>query len=376
MNQLKRLYARGCQYSDRWNETHAPEALNAAIACFGELHGVVGDDHRLRPGVDGYLGLCLAARHSLTGSIPDGNDAIDCLTRLIAWSDPDGDCDGSRLILGQMLASRATGDWDPVAAQDTVDERRQDLKVAIHLLTTAVQSPRLGPGPRAEGRGALARAIALRALRRSWDVRANGGVPDLEELRAARRDIPEDDPFSPALLLELGLVTGERASASGSPDDRRQAVEYLTQALEGIYPDNPQRGLAQTLLAVLLLSGNALTDIGGMPVDRILALSEQALSEQGLSALSESIFGPEMPALHHFIAGQAYLHRARQDGSQDDEKALAHFNQAKELLPEDHLLRPALLGALSGLLGHRFATTGAIEDHDAASAYSREMYEL
>ncbi len=378
MKRIKHLYDRGCRHSDSWQETHSAADLDSAIACFSELYGTLPEEAALRPSVEGHLGFCLAFRHVLTGSIQDRDEAICSFMRLTARPDPDGDWDSCRKLLGELLGSRATGGQPPDGSaeaaasgqpgQATNEQILGDLATAVGMLAVAVTSRTLDAGQRAEAERLRVHLTALVTLGRSWETREAGGLPDIEELRAARRDLPADDPSSPQLLLELGLALGFLATRDESPDDKRQAVECLTEALERIGPADPQRGHATVRLALLLLS-NATTEPDAVPMDRILRMADEALSAPGLDK--------EQAAMLHLMAGMAYSNRALREGSRDgDEKALAHLNQAKDLVPEDHLLRPAVVGSVGNLLSARFMAARTIDDHDASGAYTHGMQEL
>src|ERR1700691_5798951 len=98
-----------------------------------------------------------------------------------------------------------------------------------------------------------ARRAARRALERAWAARGAGGLPDIAEVKAALHRLPADDACVPLLKLELGLAHGYPAISDPAQGDRRQAREYLGEAVQELGPEDPQCGLPLIILGYLLL---------------------------------------------------------------------------------------------------------------------------
>src|SRR5215469_863949 len=84
---------------------------------------------------------------------------------------------------------------------------------------------------------------------------AQAKIPDIDALTAEHRRLPAHEPVAGPLSAVLGLALGIRSYSSGLPQDRRQAVGYLADGLSRAGRTDPWRGMALTLLAILLAQG-------------------------------------------------------------------------------------------------------------------------
>jgi hypothetical protein len=372
MNRIKQLYAQASRHADRWLENGSEADLESAISGFRDLESLLPDDAELWIPVAAQLGFCLAGRYVRTESAADRDAAIDGLTRLVARPDSKGELDGSRKLLGQLLAARATSaapDGEaasaPAAGQPPVqvpdEQARRDLETALGLLSVAAQSRAVSKDERAEAAYMRARVTAVLALARASETWAAGGLPDLADVLAARRGLAADDPYAPMLLLESGLIKGAQADRNREPGGRAEAIGDLTQGLQETQPEYVRRGLAVVRLTQLLLATME-TDVADVPVGRIVSAAEAGLASPGT--------GPPEAAALHVMLGLAYGIGGAQGGRRDgDQPALDHLRQARQLLPGHPELGALVTGATAALLNRRLAADGNLEDRAAFSFY-------
>jgi hypothetical protein len=216
------------------------------------------------------------------------------------------------------------------------------------------------------GKRTGARREAVRALERAWAARGAGGLPDIHEVRAALHRLPAGDPFAPLLKLELGLAHGYPAVSDPAQGDRRQAREFLGEAVQELGPEDPQCGLPLVILSYLLLQEDH--DIAA--ADRIVGMADEALRGGGLD--------PDLAAVLQLVTSMIRTEQLRRGGAQAglDATILAQLNQAKVLGAEDHALQAIGLASAAGLLSSRFTRMHALDDHDAAAGYVRRLFEV
>jgi hypothetical protein len=114
-----------------------------------------------------------------------------------------------------------------------------EMSVALDVLSAVAESSTLDAASRSAASRLHAQLTALRALERSWHVRQAGGLGDTDELHAALLLLPAGELGVTLLKLELGLAHGYPATLDPAQGDRRQALEYLTEAVQQLGPANP-----------------------------------------------------------------------------------------------------------------------------------------
>jgi hypothetical protein len=360
---------------DRWMARQSPADLHSAITALSELDAVLSGADPMRLALDGYFGFALAARCLVTGSAADRDEAIERLRRVASWPQAPADFDASRLLLGQLLASRlqasSPGQGGPPGADGPSEARLlADLDEAVEALAVAAESGKVAPAQRAEARALRAHLTPLRALGRSWAARKAGELADVTELDAALRDTPAGHPSRDELALETGLVHGFLAVRDSPGQHAAQARRCLTGVLERKSPGDTQRGLALMLLLFLMLS-EAQAGPGPMRAGPILGLAEESAADPALDR--------DVASVLHILAGMAHRAHAgagpaRSRGAYQD--AMSHFNRAKDLAPELESVRSLLLGVVAGSLALRSAGSAALDVHDAAAVYSRQFSQV
>ncbi|HET7012828.1 MAG TPA: CHAT domain-containing protein [Streptosporangiaceae bacterium] len=353
---IRDLYERGSDALSRFMEHSSVADLDTALECFRQLDGLVPASSWRRTPVQAQLGFCLASRYALSDADVDRDLAIEYLIPLIAKPDPDGALDSLRIVLGQLLASRAMTN----PASDL-----RDLQAAADLLAIAETSPTIVAEQRAEALGQLARAKVMLTILRAWEAIARRTIPDIGELRMARQGLARADEHSPALSLALGLALGFRWHSSGSQEDLREAIEFLIDGLQDADRDAAWRDYSLKFLALLLSVGDRLRS-ETMPATRALNLAEKWLAA--------GVGNTEEEGIYHMIAFCAIKARpGRRNHTAGHRSALDHLNRARQLLSGEPELSNALLGLASGFLADRGQASGSLEDQDAAQALSQSI---
>ena len=340
--------------------------LESAIRALLAADAILADDDPIRLVLDGNLGFGLAGRHAVTGSPQDRDMAIAVLSRLLSRTDTNSDFDGCRLLLGQLLTARIMDYQRP-----SPDERERavpwEIDTALDMLAVAAESAALEAGPRAEAAQLYAQLTTLRALERAWIARQTGGIPDIEELRAALQRLPVDDSGVPLLKLELGLAYGYPAIGDPAQGNRPLAMAHLTEAVQWLGPADPQCGLPLVILVFLLLQNEH--DIAA--TDWIVGMADEMLRGAGLDR--------DLAAVLQVLTGMVRTVRLRRGSGEQaaiDMNIAAQLNQVKALGANDHTLRAIVLAAVAGLLSSRFTRTHALDDYDAAATYLRSLFEV
>jgi CHAT domain len=355
----------GVRKIDRWLDKERPADLEAAIKTFSEADAILAADAPSRFRLDGNLGFGLASRYSITGSPRDRDRAIGFLSQMLSHSSAADDFDEFRLIYGRLLAVRLVDDEQPSTQYERVHS--DEMTTALDVLSAAAASPMLDAASLAEASLLHARLTSFRALERASHARQAGGLGDTDELRTALRLVSGDDPCVPWLRLELGLAHGYPATLDPARGDRRQAIEYLTEAVRQFGPADPECALALCILVQLLL-------VDDSDIEEAEGIAR--LAEEGLRG---GAFDQDMAAILRLLTSVVRVEQSRRGGADPaamDAAIQAQLDQAQALGAEDHFLRAAALASVAGLVRGRHTGARALDDHDTADSYSRILFEL
>jgi tetratricopeptide (TPR) repeat protein len=376
VSRVDRLLARGDGRLDRWMAGQAPADLDAAIALFTEADAMLPNGDSRRMALDGYFGLALAGRYRQSESADDLDRAIERLSRVASASD-DADFDGSRLVLGQALATRIELSGQPNAARVPDDaELIRDLETAMSALAAAARSGSvfLSAAQRAEAARLRAYLAPKLTVARAMAARNAGGLADAGEIEEALRETPADHPNRRHLILELGRVhlvlalsDSSAGSTPGTSPHREPAVRYLSMAADQLGPADPQRETPKLCLALLDLSerlqlaSHAKAPWDAAMSDRVRELTAQILAD---------------PSLGAEFAGQLHLFAGMAERVSAPDSAVTHLNQALSLDPESRSVRGASAAIFAGLLSGSDGRPLSLDDLAAAEAAERQAREL
>ena len=183
----------------------------------------------------------------------------------------------------------------------------------------------------------------------------------IQQLQRAMDLLPEGHVLRPIVMHYLGVMLGLRGSQRSSPDDLAAGIAALTDALEKMPEGYVMRAETLSLLAAALLS-SVQFNLAGLPIDRVIALLDEAGSIEQPDPVKRAICG--------YSYGCALHLRAIRQGSRDDfTAAVAAVKEAAGLIPKDHRLYTSLLFALASMLSDQYSYLGDLEALSAAGFY-------
>jgi CHAT domain len=376
VGRIERLYERGNKHFQRGLETNSRASLDTAIDIFISVDGALPDWDPRRTVLDVQLAIALTARHKLADSVADLSAAITRLRRVIASPDLVEDVDPAacRLLLGEALTDRieryASPDYPFALPSD--EEFLDELTLAVDSLTIAVDSDSatLSPSDRAEAARLRGYLLPKLATGKAMAARKAGQAADVEELERTLRDLPNDHPVRPRLILELGFAYMSRVVhdatmllAPGSSAHREPAGRYLTQALSLLTPDDPERGVVLAALAQLGHSA-AVLGLDRPPDDQLARLTAEFVADADAD-----------PQLRSFLQLIGMLSEPGAPAP-DTAAALERLAGAQGLAQDNELLGQMAEIVLSQLISHPSAPTASLDDREAQDLLHKQLFTL
>ena len=245
-----------------------------------------------------------------------------------------------------------------------------DLRAAIGSLTIAAESASeaLGPPARAEAARLRDYLRPMLAAAEAVQERKAGRIAGASGLERALRDLSADHPIRPRLTLELGYAHMSRvlrdttmSAAPRTSAHQEPAFRYLTQGLELLAADDPERGSVLALLAQLNHSATLL----GLerPGDDQLA---KLVADFGTDPAAD-------PQLRSFV--QLLEALSRPGGpTADTVAALTRLTDAQHLGEGNETLQSLVQVALGDLLSHPAAPSASLDDRAAQDALYEQLF--